>query len=111
MTDKEIINGFFLQLTGNAWKTDGDDNKYSFLPRSLNKKENPDPDLFIKDKQGNERFSKYSLSTEGQDCFLTFLDKKFRILHIDNSADPHTMKLEDESGNIIIYQSSPIVRL
>tara|TARA_R110001592_G_scaffold357337_3_gene660259 strand:- start:1462 stop:1800 length:339 start_codon:yes stop_codon:yes gene_type:complete len=109
----EITDGFFLQLIGNKWKTKEDNNEYIFLPDSLNRKENPEPELYFQDIKTNKSYlTKYLLSEENKSCFLSFLDKKFKILHINNSTNPHIMKLENvDDGNVIVYESQPLIRI
>lgn len=105
------IDNFSVQLSGNTWRTDGNSYEYNFLLDSSDNIDNFESDLIFIDRKTNKSIiEKYLLNTDGQSCFLTFLGQRFKILSIDNSSDPHIMKLENNVGDVQPFQSSPVFR-
>jgi len=107
----KTIDNFSLQLSGNKWRTVGNSYDYNFLLDSSDNIDNFESDLIFIDRNTNKyNIEKYSLNTDGHSCFLTFLGQHFKILSIDNSSEPHIMKLENNVGDVLTFQSSPVIR-
>ena len=107
----KTIDNFSLQLSGNTWRTFGNSYDYNFLLDSSDNIDNFESDLIFIDRKTNKsNIEKYLLNTDGQSCFLTFLGQHFKLLSIDNSSEPHIMKLENNVGDVLTFQSSPVIR-
>lgn len=100
--------GECLSQVCNSWRKENDKYKYIFqiFPyKEIDDNENM-YELHIINTITNEiAFSFYRISSENGSYFIEFLGTTYKILHIDNSIKIPIMKLEDNDGNIIIYEN------
>jgi len=106
MESKGVFSEYFSQII-NAWRKKNDKYKYIFQPIPYNEVEDNENmyQLHVENTITHEMaFTFYKISIDNESCFIEFLGITYKVLHIDNSIKTPIMKLEDNAGNVIIYE-------